>query len=135
VTFVLDASVALAWWFADEPPPATTVLARLGEDNAVTPAIWPAEFANGLIQAQRRGRLAESRLARAVELTLRLPIQVEPAAPARTLGSVLRLALQYSLSAYDAEYLEVALRRGLPLATLDKELRSAAAEAGVELLI
>jgi predicted nucleic acid-binding protein len=133
--FVVDASLALAWHFEDELSEyADRVLDRLREDRAVVPSIWPLEVANGLLVAERRGRLSPARLARAVDLFQQLPIFVFEVGAQVALGSVLELGRVHGLSAYDAAYLELAMREGLPLATQDDALRVAAERAGVPLV-
>lgn len=133
--FVLDASIALSWHFEDEESDAAeAAFDRLVLDAAIVPSLWPVEFGNGLLAAERRGRIGVAAVSRAIELTFQLPIRVEPAASGLTLGTVLVLAREYGLSAYDAAYLELALRERLPLATIDARLRAAATRAEVELL-
>jgi predicted nucleic acid-binding protein len=133
--FVVDASLALAWHFEDEVSEyADRVLERLREDRAVVPSIWPLEVANGLLVAKRRGRLSPARLARAADLFQELPIFVFEVGAQVALGSVLELGRVHGLSAYDAAYLELAMREGLPLATQDDALRVAAERAGVPLV-
>jgi predicted nucleic acid-binding protein len=135
MAFVVDASVALAWCFEDEQSPrADAVLARLGEEAGVAPSIWPLEVANGLRSAERRGRIDERELPRVVRLLEALPIEVDGITLQRALGDVLPLARAVGLSSYDAAYLDLALRKGLPLATADEYLGQAAVAAGVELL-
>jgi predicted nucleic acid-binding protein len=131
--FVVDASVALAWPFEDEASDyAVNVLRRLREDRGVVPPIWPLEVANGLLVGERRGRLSRAKAARAVELLCELPIVVDELDAETALGAVLDLARTHGLTAYDATYLELAMREGLPLATQDDALRSAAEQAGVD---
>ncbi len=133
--FVVDASVALAWHFDDEVSEyADRVLERLREDQAFVPAIWPLEVANGLLIAERRKRLSAAKLARAVELTQELAISVSEQGAEVALGPVLDLARAEKLSAYDAAYLELAMREGLPLATRDAALQAAARRVGVPLV-
>ena len=133
--FVVDASVALAWQFEDEASEyADRVLERLREDRAAAPSIWPLEVANALLVAERRGRLSPAKVARAVELLLELPISIHDVAAELVLGAVLDLARAHGLSAYDAVYLELAMREGLPLATQDEALRAATQRVGVPLL-
>jgi predicted nucleic acid-binding protein len=135
VTFVIDASVALAWCFADEQSDrADGWLSRLASGHAVAPAIWPLEVANGLRNAERRGRLGPGEFSEASTLLLSLPVRVEAVSTVDALGDVADLARRLDLSAYDAAYVALASRRGLPLATLDGRLREAGARAGVELL-
>ena len=133
--FVVDASLALAWHFEDEVSEyADRVLERLREDRAVVPSIWPLEVANGLLVAERRGRLSLARVARAVELFQELPIFVYEVGAQVVLGPVLDLAHAHELSAYDAAYLELAMREALPLATQDAALQAAAQRVGVSMV-
>ncbi|GAA1056076.1 twitching motility protein PilT [Agromyces luteolus] len=130
--FVLDASVALSWCFEDEArPESDALLHRLADGGAIVPVIWEYEVANVLAVAERRGRLSEAEVARRSTLLRSLPIHV-----VRDLDptSLLQTARQHVLSAYDAAYLIVAEREGLPLATRDAALASAAAAAGVATL-
>jgi len=133
--FVVDASVTLAWCFADEASElADRVLDQLERDEALAPAIWPLEVANGLRTAERRGRLDLADLAHVRELLTALPVQVEGVPLDIALGEVTELARQLDLTAYDAAYLALAARRGLALATVDDRLRRACERAGVELV-
>jgi len=135
MAFVLDASVALAWHFEDEASAyADRVLERLREDDALVPAIWPLEVAKGLLAAERRSRLSPADVAAAQGVLSDLPISVHTATLAEALGPVLALARAQGLSAYDAAYLDLAMREGLPLATQDDDLRAAAARVGVALV-
>ena len=133
--FVVDASVALAWCFADETSTyADRVLEQLAQDEAVAPAIWPLEVANGLRTAERRGRLDPSELPRVRELLGGLPVRVEVIELGAALGEVLEVARSLALTAYDAAYVALAARRGLALATVDDALRQACERAGVSLV-
>jgi predicted nucleic acid-binding protein len=135
VSFVIDASVALAWCFADEDfAVADAALGRLNTEEALVPAIWPLEVANGLRTAERRGRLDRADMARVRELLISLPIQVEAIDVNAALGEVSDLARDLDLTAYDAAYLALAARRGLALATIDESLRRACNSAGVKLV-
>ncbi len=130
--FVVDASVTLAWCFADEASDAADeALGRLEREEAITPAIWPLEVANGLRTAERRGRLELADLARVRDLLLALPIEVEAIDLNLALGEVTEIARRLDLTAYDAAYVALAARLGLPLATVDERLRRAATSAGV----
>lgn len=132
--FVLDASVALAWCFEDESNPrADGWLDALDGDTALTPQVWPLEVGNALLAAERRGRLTSADVFRLVELFRSLPISADEAPYGRAFGPVLDVARERHLTTYDASYLELAMREGLALATLDNALRTAAAEAGVPL--
>jgi predicted nucleic acid-binding protein len=131
-SLVLDASVNLAWVFEDEAGPyADTVLEALAEVEALVPAIWPLEVGNALLVAERRGRLNQADTSLFLALLGQLPITVEPQRPEQVLGEILALAREQGLSTYDAAYLHLAMRQGLPLATADKSLRQAAARIGV----
>ncbi len=133
--FVIDASVALAWCFADELSElADVALGRLEHEAAIAPAIWPLEVANGLRTAERRGRLELADLPRVRDLLLSLPVEVEPVDLRLALGEVTELARGLELTAYDAAYVALAARRGLSLATVDDRLRQAAASSGIELV-
>lgn len=135
MNFVLDASVALAWAFEDERSgDALAALDRLSESEAVTPALWSLEVVNGLLTAERRGRISGHDANRFAALLLELPIVVDPPERRRPFESVRHLARSHHLTAYDTAYLELALRLGLPLATLDRGLAQAASDAGVRLL-
>lgn len=133
--FVLDASVALAWAFEDERSGTSlAVLDELERSEAITSAIWSLEVVNGLLTAERRGRISAPAANRFGALLLELPIVIDPQERRRAFDAVRQLARSHRLTAYDASYLEVALRHGLPLATLDGRLARAAADAGVALL-
>lgn len=133
--FVIDASLALAWCFEDEASPrADAALEGLALDGAVAPAIWPYEIANALRSAERRGRIDEREMLGLTRLLGALPVDVEETPLARALAEILPLARALALSAYDASYVELALRRGVPLATADDQLAQAALAAGAQLL-
>ena len=133
--FVVDNSVVMAWCFEDEASTYTEgVLDQLRGTQALVPVIWPLEAANVLLIAERRDRLTEAQAAHFAQLLQGLPILVEEADVARTLGPIVAVGRAHRLSAYDAAYLELAARQGLPLATQDSRLRKAAGNAGVALL-
>jgi predicted nucleic acid-binding protein len=134
--FVLDASVAVAWCFEDEATKFTENVLDLlsGGAEAVVPAIWPVEVANALLNAERRKRILLAQVTALLQRIAGLPIAVLPIDPARAFEHILPVARQQSLSGNDAAYLELALRQGLPLATLDEQLRRAAKTTGVVLL-
>ena len=132
MNFVLDASVTLAWAFEDEGGEyALGVLARLETEEACTSALWPLEISNGLLVAERHGRMDPAESARFTRLLLALPVVVEPAGRRGIFEQTRILAQRRQLSAYDAHYLELAIRQGIPLATLDQGLRQAARAEGV----
>lgn len=131
--FVLDASAALAWCFRDEANAlAEAVFDLLLTERATVPAIWPFEVANVLLAGQRRGRLSPAEASNFIRIVNGLPISVESGAGVdRALGPVLALAREQGLSVYDASYLDLALGRGLALATLDFRLQAAATRLAV----
>ncbi len=129
---VLDASVAVAWAFADEADAyAERVLESLAEVEALVPALWPLEVGNAMVMAERRGRLQEAETVHFLALLAELPISVEVLRPEQVWGEIVTLARAQQLSTYDVTYLHLAMRRGLPLATNDLPLRQAAARCGV----
>lgn len=133
--FVLDTSVVIAWLFDDETDEfADAVMALFDSDEALVPTIWPLEIANVLAVGERRGRITKADSARFVALLYELPISFDGPVAESALSDTLSLARSSALSAYDASYLELALRSGFPLATLDSRLRSAAVAVGVPLL-
>lgn len=131
---VLDASVALAWCFRDEGGDyPTRVLTALRHGEAVVASHWGLEVANGLVVAERRGRITSPEVSQVTGYLLALPIVVDPVERSRALTTTHRLARNQGLSSYDAAYLELAIRVGLPLATLDEDLRKAATAEGIDL--
>ena len=132
MAFVLDCSVAMAWVFPDEATESTGRLRdSLIDGRAFVPSLWPVEVASVLLAATRRGRLGAEEWPRVCASLEALPIEIDPVSMSRTWGAVLDLAVEHRLSAYDAMYLELALRMRLPLATLDRALAAAVRAAGV----
>ncbi len=132
--FVLDCSVTMAWCFDDEATPETDrIRDALADVRAVVPALWPLEVANATLVGERRKRLDEARGGRFLSLLGSLPIVIDDETAARAWAETMHLARAHNLSAYDATYLEVAIRRGLPLACLDGKLKAAAGAVGVPL--
>lgn len=131
--WVLDCSLALAWALPDEKSKkADQFLARASRESLFwVPALWWYELANALTMAQRRGRLAEADRIRLIELYGMLPIETDTSLNPDAVWHFQALAQRYTLSAYDAAYLELAQRKGLGLATLDGSLIRAARKAGV----
>jgi len=132
VNFVIDASVALSWCFEDEGDAyAVEVLRSLRSAEAVAASLWPLEVTNGLLTAERRKRIEPRAAARFARMLMALPIVIDPVARRRAFDVTLPLARRHALTAYDAAYLEVALRLGVPIATIDGPLQTAAHEEGV----
>jgi predicted nucleic acid-binding protein len=135
--FVLDASVALAW-FVDNPVSAYATQVKeslLHGARAVVPALWHLEMANGFAVAERRGILTTADTSQSVgDIEQLLAHTIESTADFISVRQALTIALTFQLSAYDAVYLDTARRERLPLATLDRRLLAAAGQAGVALL-
>ena len=135
-SFVVDASVTLAWSLEDETDPyADAVLDALAVNEALVPSVWPLEVGNGILVAERRSRMAHADAVQFLTLLQELPIAVKPEAPERMLGEIIALAREQGLSSYDASYLDLAMRLGLPLATQDEALRQAATRCGVQIYL
>lgn len=134
MTLVLDASATLAWIFERTNPKeaehADNVLRQLKEQTAIVPALWHVEILNALVVALQRSVLTQSRAHEFLSLLDRLPIATDAAVLPRK-EHVLSLAREYKLSAYDATYLDLALRNRASLATFDKKLARARDNAGV----
>lgn len=135
-SLVLDASVALCWLFDDQATAYTeSVLDRLvGGDTVVAPALWPFEIANVVTLAERRRIVNPAQAAVFFQTVGQLSIAVDRAGIEHIFSAVFETARRYRLSAYDAGYLELALREALPLATVDAALRNAARAAGVAIV-
>ena len=135
MSFVVDASIALAWCFEDEQTEAVlALLDRLTEFGAVAPQLWPLEVLNGLLMAERRGRLTPGLREKLAGLLRDLPVTIDDETASQAWDGIARLAEDQKLSLYDAAYLELSLRRRLPLATKDADLAAAAERAGAGLL-
>jgi predicted nucleic acid-binding protein len=137
VNFVLDASVTMTWLLADsklaDQRYAGSVLASLAENDiaAAVPITWGLEVANVVARAEARKLVTEAQSEAFLEMLTGIRISPDLATFPRALVETLGLARRYRLSSYDASYLELALRLGLPLATLDSDLLKAARTAGV----
>ena len=134
-SFIVDCSMAMAWLFHDEATPKTkALLDRLAIDTALVPAWWFIEVTNVLAMAERKGRITAALSDAFVADLSKLGIERDDEAPDRAFTYLLPLCRAHRLTSYDAIYLELALRRRLPLATLDDDLRKAAKKLGVDLL-
>lgn len=132
---VIDASITIAWTLVEEHTPfANTIRDRVLQESAVVPSVWTLEVANVLIQAERRGRKDAETVTRALALLQDLPVTVLPGSLAEDLNIVASTARDHKLTSYDAAYLNLARREGLPLATLDIQLVAAAKKLGVVVL-
>ena len=132
--FVLDCSVTMSWCFKDERDDYSAHCLRLLEDaEAVVPSLWALEVMNVLLVAERRGRLLPSESEEFLGLLGLLPITLEPSPGISS--RVMDLGRAYRLSAYDAAYVELALGKGLPMATKDEALRGVLASLGIEIVL
>lgn len=138
MSLVLDASVALAWLIERESEKerkiAGDVLSALAETPAIVPALWHSEIVNALLIGQRRGVLKEATTIDFLERLSHLPVETDEMDAAESRNGVLALAKEHRLTAYDATYLELALRSGAKLATFDRKLGRAMQEAGGEVI-
>ncbi len=135
MTAVIDTSVTLAWIYEDERSvPVEKVFKIISEVGGWVPAIWHLEVTNGLQQGIRRGRIDAAYRDGVFADLAALPITVDPDTNMLAWDQTIALSDRFRLTAYDASYLELAQRRGLPLATLDHDLRDAGRALGLELL-
>lgn len=134
--FVIDNSVVMSWCFGDEVSPyADAILDRLENTVAIVPAIWPLEVGNVLLVAERKKRLSPAASDQFIALLFELPIIVEPEPPDRMIREIFALARKNQISTYDASYLDLAIKRGIPIATLDDRLIAAAKQNRVGIVI
>ena len=133
--WVVDASLTLQWYLKDEEDRdyALAVLAGLRQSTAVVPFLWTYEISNGLVMAHRRRRIATEQISAILDNLVALPITIDRPEP-ESVMKLPSLALEQELTAYDAAYLELALRLGLPIATKDKALKRAMVKSGVKLV-
>jgi predicted nucleic acid-binding protein len=133
--FVIDTSVTMAWLFKDESTPATQRLFDdLSAKQAIVPSWWYVEVANVLAVAERKGRVSLDQSADFIVVLQSADIVEDDEASSRAFTHLLPLCRAHRLTSYEAMYLELAMRRRLPLATLDEPLRKAAKKLGVKLL-
>jgi len=132
---VIDSSLTAAWCFGDEATSQTDALLRSLEDTrGLVPALWHFELTNMLVQAERRKRIGSDDATALLGFLDSLPIETDSEAPASRRRDVWVLARRHKLTSYDAAYLELAIRAGLPLATRDQDLARAAVECGISVL-
>lgn len=133
---VVDASTALAWCFQDEISDyADSVLVSLEGKTILVPAVWSLEIANAILVGERKKRLRQPEIRRFTTLLESLSLVQEMRPVGENVSNVLPVAREYGLSAYDAAYLELSIRRGAAIATLDGRLQKAAKQAGVEIFL
>ena len=132
---ILDCSLAMTWLFVDEITTQTAkILDRLDEELALVPTLWFLEITNVVALAERKGRITLAEGSKFVNNLTMLKIESDAEAPELAFDELLPLCRAHQLTSYDAVYLELAVRRKLPLATLDEPLRKAAKKLGVKLL-
>jgi predicted nucleic acid-binding protein len=139
MSFVLDNSVTMRWFFGDGKPVeliyASKVLDALKAESALVPATWGLEVASVIARAEAKSLVTEARSGAFLEMLDGLDIESDAATFAHALSDTLQLARRYKLSSYDASYLELAVRLGMPLASLDENLQKAAKKAGVKMFV
>jgi len=137
--FVLDNSVAMRWLLgspkASDQKYAENVLKSLSEQDAVVPNLWHLEAGNVVLGAEKRGEVTVGESEKFINQLENLPIHVDAMTAHQAFSRTINLARTYKLSSYDASCLELAVREGLPIATLDKGLRKAAKKADVDLFL
>jgi predicted nucleic acid-binding protein len=132
---VLDVSIVLAWCFEDERTDDVLAVATLVEnEGGVVPSIFGLELANGLLMAERRKRLTASDVTAHLDAIAAFPLEIDVEDVARAREAIIGLARSTGLTTYDAAYLDLAMRRAVPLATRDAKLASAAQALGVSVL-
>ncbi len=131
--FVLDCSITMAWFFQDEETSYTTAVRRsLGENaHAFVPSIWMFEVGNVFIISERRKRINEDKTALLLAQLKILPIHIEETPTFIITRNIMDIARKYQLSTYDAAYLELAIRKEIPISSLDKDLKKAAKKSGI----
>ena len=134
-TLILDCSIVMAWCFDDESTPGTNQIQdRMANEAAVVPGLWYLEITNVLAMAEKRKRITPQGSQQFLQLLSILDIQVDDDAPRRAFDHLLPLCRTHGLTSYDAAYLDLSIRRQIPLATLDDALRKAATTLGLPVL-
>ncbi len=135
MSLVIDSSITLSWFFEDERSAAAdAVLRQVTESGAVAPSLWKLEVANALQTAVKRNRISAAFRDASIADLRALVVAIDPETDNQAWATTLHLAERYWLTLYDAAYLELAQRLGLPLATLDQELRAAGNALGISVL-
>lgn len=135
MNLVLDASVALSWCFADETTPETdNILINIDEYDFYVPGLWSLEVGNILLLARKKQRISAAIMTESLSLLESLKIHTDTSTASRAFHQTLSLAQTHQLTTYDAAYLELAMRLGLPLATKDKALRKVCEQLHVPLV-
>lgn len=134
--FVLDASVVLTWCFPDENAAMAQRVAGMFKQGgtAVAPSFWPHEILNALLVGEKRKRISKELMRSFLDDLATLPVVLQQSSAGTVFDRIQRLSREHGLTAYDAAYLDLALERGLPLATLDESLARACKKARVQLV-
>ena len=133
-SFIMDASATLAWVFEDERTDETdALLGRLDKEAVLVPTLWVFEVANTLVVAERRGRLSAAKITIFVNALRSLPIVIAET-DSNLMGQIIQIARDRRLSGYDAAYVLLALKTGLPLATLDRKIIAVSQDIGITIL-
>jgi predicted nucleic acid-binding protein len=136
VRFVLDNSVTMRWLFGDgthsDQVYARQVLDSIEDGNVIVPNIWCLEVANVIVRAESKYNLSEARSTEFIYLLQQMQLQIDTQSNMSSMNTILQLSRRYNLSSYDCSYLELAIREGIPLATLDDGLIKASKKAGIE---
>jgi predicted nucleic acid-binding protein len=137
--FVLDNSISMRWLLesdkAADQKYAEAVLKNLINDDAIVPNLWHLEASNVLVGAEKRSEIDAGEIERFITQLESLPIHVDSLTAHQAFSRIIALSRIYKLSSYDAAYLELAIREGIPLATLDKDLKKAAKKANVDIYL
>jgi predicted nucleic acid-binding protein len=132
---IIDCSMTMSWCFSDEANARSSeILDRLATEAALVPSHWSLEVINVLVMAEKRKRISHADSMQFLNLLAALDIQTDPETSIRAFDHLPPLCRAHGLSSYDAAYLELALRRNLPLASLDDDLRKAAIKLGMQVL-
>lgn len=133
--FVLDASVALAWFFKDEETLLSMAIHEMTDDHQiVVPPHWFAEVANGILQSERRGRCEADDVPAFLHILGLLDYAIDGLAPFAQLELLLPIARKHALTIYDTAYLHTAISNRLPLATFDQKMATAARSVGLQII-
>lgn len=135
MSLIADISVVLAWFFEEQQTAqALEVLDRIEKTSLLVPPLWWTELENGILMGERRGRKTPTESAAFLKLVRALPIQTDDAPRHRIGDDILGIGRRFQLTAYDATYLELAVRQGVGLATFDVAIRRGAHALGVKIL-
>ena len=134
--FVLDASTTLAWCFDDETSMLVvdSILERLNSEPAYVPSLWMLEIVNVLVLAERKQRISYAKIIDFIESLKVFDVRIDNETSTRAFHEIINLAYTEKITSYDATYLELAMRLGLPLATQDQQLQKTATKLGVKIL-